>query len=234
VSHSHSDCSIDNTEIENSLNYIRNHPEINDVLVSGGDPLMLDDDKLDYILKQIREISHVKFIRIGSRLPVQLPSRVTPKLCKVIEENNVNLINMHINHPKEITPVFCEKIKMLRKTGVMLGCQTVLLKGVNDDSEILKTLFMELISNGIRPYYLYSCDPTQGNDHFIVPLERMIELYQQIRGWISGPAIPTFVIDGIDGIGKLPVLPQYVTIDENRNIIGCNYRGEKRIMNHLK
>lgn len=222
-------------EIEYSLDYLEANPQIQDCLLSGGDPLMLPDSRLDYILGEIRRRApHIKFLRIGTRMPVQLPTRITPELCEIIERHNVQMVNIHVNHPKELTPLLAERVKMLRKTGVMLGNQTVLLKGVNDDVQTLRDLLMGLIEMGVRPYYVYSCDPAEGNDQFVVKLKKALELYEGLRGWISGPAIPTFVVDGVGGLGKLPILPEYVSLSEDGNSVHIrNYAGLKRTMNFL-
>jgi lysine 2,3-aminomutase len=141
---------------------------------------------------------------------VQLPTRVTPELCAVLERNRVQMINIHINHPKEITPLLRGRVKLLQKAGVMMGLQTVCLKGVNDSVEVMRELFMQSIEMGVRPYYVYSTDMVEGAHHFIVPHRRMLELYEGLRGWISGPAVPTFIVDGLGGLGKLPIIPSYV------------------------
>jgi lysine 2,3-aminomutase len=213
------------------LDYICSNTDIEDVLLSGGDPFLFPDEKLDEILSYIRtNAPHVKFIRIGSRLSVQLPTRITEGLCAVIEKNDVQMINIHINHPKEITPVLIRRLKMLRKTGAMIGVQTVLLKGVNDDVNVLRQLFMKCIEIGVKPYYVYSTDPVVGAHHFIVSLEKMLELYEGLRGWISGPAMPTFVVDGLGGLGKLPIIPSYVkeVVTEGgvKTVLCRNYKNE--------
>lgn len=225
---------ITKSELEASLDYIEAHTEIQDVLLSGGDPLLMPDHRLDYILSAIRSRApHVKFLRIGSRLPVQLPTRITPELCAVLERNSVQMLNLHINHVKEITPLFVERLKLLYRTGIMLGNQTVLLRGVNDSEEVLRDLCMELVSLRIRPYYVYATDPVVGAKHFIVSLARMKELYRGLRGWISGPAIPNFVVDGAGGLGKLPVISDYV--EEVGDTVRCtNFKGETVDMPWLK
>ena len=194
---------------------------------------MLTDERLDYIIGQIRlRAPHVKFIRIGTRLPTQLPTRITKEFCELVERHDVQMINIHINHAKEITPLLISRLKMLRKTGVMLGNQTVLLKGVNDSVEVLRDLCMRLIEIGVRPYYVYSCDPAEGNDRYIVSLRRAKEIYAGLRGWISGPSIPTFVVDGIGGLGKLPIMPTYVDEDAF-GVHAVNYKGSTTRMDFL-
>lgn len=224
--------SVHKDEIERSIDYIASNKDIDDVLLSGGDPLTFDDERLDYILGAIRERApHVRFLRIGSRMVVQLPTRVTPELCAILEKHRVQMVNIHINHPKEITPLLRERVKLIQKAGIMMGLQTVCLKGVNDDVEVMRELFMQAIEMGVRPYYVYSTDMVEGAHHFIVPYHRMLELYEGIRGWISGPAVPTFVVDGLGGLGKLPIIPTYVTEEIRRDgqgtTIKCrNYKGD--------
>lgn len=225
------DGAVHKDEIEASIDYIAGNPSIQDVLLSGGDPFTFSDARLDYILGEIRRRApHVMFLRIGSRTTVQMPTRITPELCEVLERHDVNMVNIHINHPKEITPLLRSRLKLLRKAGIMLGLQTVCLKGVNDDVMVLRDLFMQSISMGVRPYYVYSTDLVEGAHQFIVPHARMLELYEGLRGWISGPAVPTFVVDGLGGLGKLPVIPNYVhelpRHDGSTTVVCRNYKGD--------
>lgn len=225
------DGSVHKDEIENSIDYIANNKEIDDVLLSGGDPLTFADERLDYILGEIRRRApHVRFLRMGSRMVVQLPTRITPELCAILEKHRVQMVNIHINHPKEITPLLRRRVKMIQKAGIMMGLQTVCLKGVNDDVAVMRELFMQAIEMGVRPYYVYSTDMVEGAHHFIVPHHRMLELYEGLRGWISGPAVPTFVVDGMGGLGKLPIIPTYVKeeirADGKGTTVKCrNYKG---------
>ncbi len=225
------DGSVAKDEIEASIDYIAGNPEIEDVLLSGGDPFTFTDERLDYILGELRRRApHVRFLRIGSRMVVQMPTRVTPELCAVLEKHRVQMVNIHINHPKEITPLLRQRVKMIQKAGIMMGLQTVCLKGVNDDVAVMRELFMQTIEMGVRPYYVYSTDMVEGAHHFIVPHRRMLELYEGLRGWISGPAIPTFVVDGLGGLGKLPITPSYVREEElpdgSGTTVKCrNYKG---------
>jgi lysine 2,3-aminomutase len=224
--------SVHKEQIEASIDYIANNKDIEDVLLSGGDPLTFADDRLDDILGEIRRRApHVRFLRMGSRMVVQLPTRVTPELCAILEKHRVQMVNIHINHPKEITPLLRERVKMIQKAGVMMGLQTVCLKGVNDNVQVMRELFMQSIEMGVRPYYVYSTDMVEGAHHFVVPHRRMLELYEGLRGWISGPAVPTFIVDGLGGLGKLPIIPQYVTeellADGTGTTIKCrNYAGK--------
>ena len=225
------DGSVAKDRIEASIDYIAGNKEIDDVLLSGGDPLTFTDERLDYILGEIRRRApHVRFLRIGSRMVVQLPTRVTPELCAVLEKHRVQMLNIHIAHPKEITPLLRRRVKMIQKAGIMMGLQLVCLKGVNDDVAVLRELFMQSIEMGVRPYYVYSTDMVEGAHHFVVPHRRMLELYEGLRGWISGPAVPTFVVDGMGGLGKLPIIPTYVSEeplpDGSGTTVKCrNYKG---------
>ncbi len=225
------DGSVAKDEIEASIDYIAGNQDIEDVLLSGGDPFTFTDERLDHILGQLRRRApHVRFLRIGSRMVVQMPTRVTPELCAVLEKHRVQMVNIHINHPKEITPLLRERVKMIQQAGIMMGLQTVCLKGVNDDVAVMRELFMQTIEMGVRPYYVYSTDMVEGAHHFIVPHRRMLELYEGLRGWISGPAIPTFVVDGLGGLGKLPITPSYVREEElpdgSGTTVKCrNYKG---------
>jgi lysine 2,3-aminomutase len=224
--------SVHKDEIEASIDYIANNKNIEDVLLSGGDPLTFTDERLDEILGMIRaRAPHVRFLRIGSRMVVQLPTRVTPELCAVLEKHRVQMVNIHINHHKEITPLLRQRVKMLQKAGIMMGLQTVCLKGVNDSVEVMRELFMQTVEMGVRPYYVYSTDMVEGAHHFIVPHRRMLELYEGLRGWISGPAVPTFIVDGLGGLGKLPIIPSYVREealpDGSGTTVKCrNYAGK--------
>jgi lysine 2,3-aminomutase len=224
--------SVHKDEIEASIDYIASNKHIDDVLLSGGDPLTFTDERLDDILGAIRtRAPHVRFLRIGSRMVVQLPTRITPELCSVLEKHRVQMVNIHINHHKEITPLLRQRVKMLQKAGIMMGLQSVCLKGVNDSVEVMRELFMQAIEMGVRPYYVYSTDMVEGAHHFIVPHRRMLELYEGLRGWISGPAVPTFIVDGLGGLGKLPIIPSYVREealpDGSGTTIQCrNYAGK--------
>lgn len=232
---SHRESAVNKQQLESGFRYLESHPEIDDCLLSGGDPLLLSDRQLGDILSQIRiRAPHIKFLRIGSRLPVQLPTRITPELCALIERYEVQMVNVHVNHLKEITPLFADRIKMLRKTGTMIGNQSVLLKGVNDDIATLRDLCMALVSCGIRPYYCYSCDVAEGNHAYQLTLDRILKLYHGLRGFISGPAVPTFVIDGTGGLGKMPIIPNYVRELANGAIWATNFEGKVHRMMNLE
>jgi lysine 2,3-aminomutase len=210
--------------INAGLKYLQQTPAIKDVLVSGGDPLLLDDNRLDYILANIRAIKHVDIIRIGSRVPCTLPMRVTKKLAATIKQYHPVYINTHFNHPDEITPEATEACARLADAGVPLGSQTVLLKGVNDDPEVIKRLMYKLLRIRVKPYYLFQADMTKGTNHFRTSIEKGLEIMQSLIGHVSGMAVPTFALDAPGGGGKVPLLPSYVR-KWGRNIIFQNYCG---------
>jgi len=212
--------------IEDGLDYIRNHPEIRDVIVSGGDPLMLSDARLEYILKELRAIPHLEILRVGTRVPCFLPQRVTPKLVAMLKKYHPLYVNVHFNHPDELTPEANQALGLLADAGIPLGCQTVLLKGVNDDPVIMRRLMQKLLIARVRPYYIYQADYVEGTDHLRTTVEKGIEILDALRGWTSGLAVPYYIIDSPGGGGKIPVLPKYVqTIDENK-VVMRNYAGE--------
>lgn len=196
--------------IDAAIAYIRSHRSIRDVLISGGDPLTLSDDRLDDVLTKLRAIPHVEFIRIGTRNPVTLPYRVTPSLCDVLKRHKPVWMSLHFNHPKEVTDPVRRACGMLADAGVPLGSQTVLLKGINDRPAIMKKLFHELLKIRVRPYYLYQCDPVKGTAHFRTTIAAGIQIIEKLRGHTSGYAVPTFVVDAPGGGGKVPVMPNYV------------------------
>jgi len=196
--------------IDAAIAYIRSHRRIRDVLISGGDPLTLSDDRLGDVLTKLRAIPHVEFIRIGTRNPVTLPYRVTPSLCDVLKQHKPVWMSLHFNHPKEVTDPVRRACGMLADAGVPLGSQTVLLKGINDRPAIMRKLFHELLKIRVRPYYLYQCDPVKGTAHFRTTIAAGIQIIEQLRGHTSGYAVPTFVVDAPGGGGKIPVMPNYV------------------------
>jgi lysine 2,3-aminomutase len=211
--------------IDAGLDYLRNTPAVRDVLVSGGDPLLLEDDKLDYILSSLRTIPHIAIIRIGSRAPCTLPMRVTEKLASIIKRYHPVYINTHFNHPTEITQEASIACNRLADAGIPLGSQTVLLKGVNDDTEIIKQLMYKLLQIRVKPYYLFQTDMTKGTNHFRTPIEKGIEIMRSMIGHISGMAVPTFAVDAPGGGGKIPLLPDYVQ-QVGKQLIFQNYCGE--------
>lgn len=211
--------------IKTGLNYIRNTPVIRDVLLSGGDPLMLSDDYLDWILTEIRKIPHVEVIRMGSRMPVVLPYRITDNLVKILRKHNPVWVNTHFNHPREITTSSKEAVQKLADGGLPLGNQSVLLAGINDCPRIMKSLVHKLLQIRIRPYYLYQCDLSEGLSHFRTPIGKGIEIIENLIGHTSGIAVPTYVIDAPGGGGKIPIMPNYIVSWSTNKVILRNYEG---------
>ncbi len=193
---------------EKAFDYIRSHPEIRDVLVSGGDPLTMSDETIDYLLTALRKIKHVEMIRIGSKVPAVLPMRITPRLMKVIRRHHPVFFSLHFTHPDEMTPETAKACERIADAGIPAGSQTVLLKGVNDNAETLKKLMHELLKVRIRPYYLFQCDPIAGSMHFRVPVAKGIEIINALRGHTSGYAVPTYAIDIPGGGGKIIINDQ--------------------------
>ena len=210
-----------------ALEYIRGNTNIRDVLLSGGDPLMLPDRKLDKILMELRNIKHVEFIRIGSRIPVFAPQRITPGLCEVLEKHGPIWMSVHVNHPKECTVEFKEACQKLLSARVVLGNQSVLLNGVNDDPDVMKSLCHRLLQIGIKPYYLYQCDLITGSAHFRTNVLKGIEIIQHLRGHTTGYGIPQLVIDVPGGGGKIPLNPDTVKEITEDEIVLHNYQGKE-------
>ncbi len=216
---------ISATYVEEGIAYIRSHPEIRDVIVSGGDPLLLDDDRIEHILSSLRAIPHVQIIRIGSRVPCFLPHRITTKLVKVLKKYHPLFMNVHFNHPDELTPLATKALTRLANAGIPLGNQTVLLDGVNDDPEVMKKLMQKLLMARVRPYYIYQADMVTGSDHFRTRVQKGLEIIKALRGHTSGLAVPHFVIDAPGGGGKIPLLPEYVLKITDNEVILRNYQG---------
>ena len=212
-------------EYEQGLRYIESHPEIRDVLLSGGDPLLLSDRKLEHLLARLRAIKHVEFIRIGSRIPVFLPQRITPELCEIFRKYGPIWMSIHVNHPKEATAELRDACERLAFAGVPLGNQSVLLKGVNDDAELMKALVHRLLRMRVRPYYLYQMDLITGGAHFKVDVRKGLEIIRALRGHTTGYAIPQYVIDAPGGGGKVPINPDYVESVNDDEIVLRNYEG---------
>ncbi len=210
--------------LESAFEYINKRTEISDVILSGGDPLMLTDTMLERILIRLREIKHIQIIRIGTRMPCVLPQRITQKLCSILKKYHPIYINTHFNHPSEITEESSKACNMLADAGIPLGNQAVLMKGVNDDAEIIKELFKKLLTIRVKPYYLYQADITKGTNHFRTQLSKGLEIMDKLRGHISGLAVPYFVIDSPGGGGKIPLLPEYVVAKMEDRIILRNYK----------
>ena len=214
-------------KFEDGLEYIEKHPEIRDVLLSGGDPLLLSEKKIDYLLGRLRAIPHVEFIRIGSRIPVFLPQRITPGLCEIFKKHGPIWLSIHVNHPKECTEEFSQAMERLSYAGVPIGNQSVLLKGINDDVETLRSLFHRLLMVRVRPYYLYQCDLITGSAHFRVDVRRGIEIMRQLRGHTTGYALPQYVIDAPGGGGKVPINPDYIKKITDDEIVIQNFQGKE-------
>lgn len=212
-------------EYEQGLRYIESHPEVRDVLLSGGDPLLLADRKLDHLLGRLRAIPHVEFIRIGSRIPVFLPQRITPELCGILRKHGPVWMSIHTNHPKECTQALREACEQLSYAGVPLGNQSVLLKGVNDDLETMKSLVHRLLRMRVRPYYVYQCDLITGSAHLRADLRDGIEIIRGLRGHTTGYAVPQLVIDAPGGGGKVPINPDTVESIDDNEIVVRNYEG---------
>ncbi|MBN2644862.1 MAG: lysine 2,3-aminomutase [Desulfuromonadaceae bacterium] len=212
-------------QIQSGLDYIRQTPVIRDVLLSGGDPLMLSDDYLDWILTELRRIDHVQVIRLGTRMPVVLPYRITDDLVAMLKKHHPLWINTHFNHPREITASAREALSKLADAGIPLGNQSVLLAGVNDCPRIIKALVHKLVANRVRPYYLYQCDLSEGLAHFRTPVGKGIEIMESLIGHTSGFAVPTYVIDAPGGGGKIPLTPNYLVSLSTNKVVLRNYEG---------
>jgi len=219
------DAPMPRENVEKALEYIRQHTEVRDVILSGGDPLTLGDARLDEILGKLAEIKHLDIVRIGSRLPVVLPQRITDDLLNVLKKYKFVWLNTHFNHPHEITPEACAALAKLAEAGIVLGNQSVLLKGVNDNVDVMKELVHGLVRNRVRPYYIYQCDLSEGIGHFRTPVSKGIEIIESLRGHTSGLCIPTFVVDAPGGGGKIPVMPNYVISQMPGRVILRNYEG---------
>jgi len=215
----------DKESILKAIEYIKNSPRVRDVLLSGGDPFMLPDEFLDWILTELRKIEHVEVIRIGSRMPVVLPYRVTDDLINVLKKHHPIWLNTHFNHPQEITPSSKKALQKLADAGIPLGNQSVLLAGVNDCPVIMKKLVQLLVKNRVRPYYLYQCDLSEGLTHFRTPVGKGIEIIESLIGHTSGFAVPTYVIDAPGGGGKIPVMPNYLISWSSNKVVLRNYEG---------
>jgi lysine 2,3-aminomutase len=212
--------------LESAFKYLEQHTEIRDVILSGGDPLMLTDTMLEKILARLRQIPHIEIIRIGSKMPCVLPQRITPKLCDMIKKYHPVYINTHFNHPWEITPQSSKACEMLANAGIPVGNQMVLMKGVNDDADVIKELVQKLLKIRVRPYYMYMADETKGANHFRTSIETGIKIIEALRGHTSGLAIPHFVIDAPGGGGKIPLLPNYVLHHDADKIVLRNYQNK--------
>lgn len=212
-------------QFEQQIAYLRRNPQVRDVLLSGGDPLMVAPKVLDHVLSELRSIEHIDIIRIGTRVPIFLPQRVTTELCETIRKYHPVWMNIHSNHPKEITPELSRALGMLADAGIPLGNQSVLLAGINDSVNIQRELLHKLVRNRVRPYYLYQCDLVEGAGHFRTTVSRGIEIIEGLRGHTSGYAVPTYVVDAPGGGGKIPVGPQYMISQAPGRVVLRNYEG---------
>jgi lysine 2,3-aminomutase len=217
------------SQFESAFQYLESHPEIRDVIMSGGDPLMLSDRRLEAILTRLRAIPHLEIIRIGSRVPCHLPERITPELCDMLRKFHPLFINTHFNHPDELTPSAVAGLGMLADAGIPLGCQTVLLKGVNDTPAVMVRLMQRLLMARVRPYYIYMADQVAGGEHFRTSVATGLEIMKALRGWTSGLANPYFVIDAPGGGGKVPLLPEYVESFSEDEVVLRNFKGERYV-----
>ena len=214
-------------QYESAFAYIAAHPEIRDVILSGGDPMMLSDRRLEYLFQRLRAIPHVEIIRIGSRITSHLPERITPEFCAMVKQYHPVYMNTHFNHPSELTPAAVAALGRLADAGVPLGCQTVLLRGVNDDPAVMKELMQKLLKARVRPYYNYMADQVAGGEPFRTQVEKGLEIVKALRGWTSGLAVPHFVIDAPGGGGKVPLLPEYVEEINEDEVVFRNYEGKR-------
>jgi lysine 2,3-aminomutase len=212
-------------EFEMQLEYLKNTPQVRDVLLSGGDPLALAPKILDELLRRLRELPHIEIIRIGSRIPVFMPQRVTDELCDMLQKYHPLWMNIHVNHPNEISAELDTACDRLTRAGIPLGNQSVLLAGVNDCVHIQRKLVQDLVRMRVRPYYLYQCDLVEGAGHFRTPVAKGVEIIEGLRGHTSGYAVPTFVVDAPGGGGKIPVMPNYMVSMSDHKIILRNYEG---------
>lgn len=213
------------TQWEPAFQYLEKHTEVRDVLLSGGDPLLFSDERLDKILTRLRSISHLQFLRIGSRIPIFLPQRITPELCEMLKKHHPLFISIHTNHPRELTTEVREALGRLADAGIPLGNQSVLLRGVNDSVDIQKALVHKLLMCRVRPYYLYQCDLITGSSHLRTSVAEGVAIIESLRGHTTGYAIPQFVIDGPGGGGKIPINPNYLVDTSTGGVTLRNFEG---------
>jgi len=219
------DSAVPMDQIEKSIDYIRNTPQVRDVLLSGGDALLMSDDRLEQIIKKLREIPHVEIIRIGSRTPVVLPQRITEDFVNMLKKYHPIWLNTHFNHSNEITPESKRACELMADAGIPLGNQSVLLRGINDCTHVMLKLVNDLVKIRVRPYYIYQCDLSLGLSHFRTPVAKGIEIIEGLRGHTSGYCVPTFVVDAPGGGGKTPVMPNYVISQSHNKVILRNFEG---------
>lgn len=223
---------LDMKNIDKAIDYIRSDRKIRDVLISGGDPFMLEDEELEEILKKLNSVSQIEFLRIGTRAPVTLPQRITNSLVNMLKKYSPLWISIHFNHPKEITKRCKFACDMLADSGFPLGSQTVLLKGINDRPYIMRKLMHDLLKIRVRPYYIYQCDPVKGTSHFRTPISVGINIIEKMRGHTTGYAVPTYVVDAPGGGGKIPVGPNYLISEAKDRYTFRNYK--KKIYTYIE
>ncbi len=223
----HGEIAPNEARLEKILAYLREHTEIRDVLISGGDPLAVNDEKLDSVLKRLRAIPHIEFVRIGTKMPAVLPQRITPSLCKVLRKYHPLWMSVHFLHPDECTADAQRACERLADAGIPLGAQTVLLKGVNDEVDTMKRLVHKLLMMRVRPYYLYQCDPISGSSHFRTTVDKGLEIIEGLRGHTTGYAVPTYVIDAPGGGGKIPLQPNYFVRRDGDWVVLRNFEGKE-------
>jgi lysine 2,3-aminomutase len=211
------------SRLERAIEYIRSTPTVRDVLISGGDPLTLNDERLGWLLSKLREIPHVEILRIGTKVPAVLPQRITPNLVRVLRRYHPLWMSLHFTHPAECTPEATRACERLANAGIPLGSQTVLLKGINDTVETMTSLCHKLLRMRVRPYYIYQCDPITGSSHFRTSVATGLEIIRGLRGFTSGYAVPTYVIDAPGGGGKIPLMPNYVEGRDGQMLLLRNY-----------
>jgi len=211
---------------EQALAYLEDHTEVRDVLMSGGDPLTLGDDKLDWLLGRLRAIKHIEFIRVGTKVPVGLPQRITKQLVAILKKHHPLWMSIHFTHPDELTDEVTESTARLADAGIPLGSQTVLLKGINDDIAVIKPLMLGLLKRRVRPYYLYQCDPIRGSAHFRTPVEKGLEIIQGLRGHTTGYATPIFAVDAPGGGGKVQITPDFIVGRDGDDLLLRNFEGD--------
>jgi lysine 2,3-aminomutase len=223
----HGELSPQSSRLEAMFDYLRRSPQVRDVLISGGDPLALGEDNLDYILANLRSIPHIEFVRIGTKMPAVLPQRITRELVRVLRKYHPLWMSLHFLHPEECTPESTQACERLADAGIPLGSQTVLLKGVNDDVTIMTRLVQGLLKMRVRPYYLYQCDPISGSAHFRTTVRKGLEIIEGLRGHTTGYAVPTYVIDAPGGGGKIPLQPGYVVGRDGDDLLLRNFEGRQ-------
>ena len=221
------DIHVSKSEWEEAFEYLERHTEIRDVIISGGDPLTMGDIQLEYILSRLRSIEHIEIIRIGTKVPVVLPQRITQELVDMLKKYHPLFLSVHFTHPDELSKETKKACNLLADNGIILRSQTVLLKDINDSIEIMKSLMHKLLMVRVIPYYIYQCDPIPGSEHFRTTVEKGLEIMKGLRGWTSGYAIPHYVIDAPGGGGKIPILPNYVKEINENGIVLINYQGKE-------